>query len=67
MSFIDTFQVNMVSIIRFFFLYRILNTYAEENAVDDAIYYLGEALRREVIDLETFLKVREPFIKIYIC
>ena len=41
--------------------YRILNTYAEENAVEDAIYHLGEALRREVIDLETFLKVLFPF------
>jgi len=35
---------------------QILNTYAEENAVEDAIYHLGEALRREVIDVETFLK-----------
>eukprot|EP00112_Aurelia_sp_Birch-Aquarium-sp1_P022281 Seg6229.1 transcript_id=Seg6229.1/GoldUCD/mRNA.D3Y31 product="Tumor susceptibility gene 101 protein" protein_id=Seg6229.1/GoldUCD/D3Y31 len=35
---------------------QILNTFAEENAVEDAIYYLGEALRREVIDLEVFLK-----------
>lgn len=35
---------------------QILNTFAEESAVEDAIYYLGEALRREVIDLESFLK-----------
>eukprot|EP00794_Sanderia_malayensis_P012934 gene12934-14264_t len=35
---------------------QILNTFAEENAVEDAIYYLSEALRREVIDLDTFLK-----------
>ncbi|XP_018804027.1 PREDICTED: tumor susceptibility gene 101 protein [Bactrocera latifrons] len=38
-------------------LYRqLLNAYAEEAALEDAIYYLGEALRSGVIDLETFLK-----------
>ncbi|XP_037813521.1 tumor susceptibility gene 101 protein [Lucilia sericata] len=38
-------------------LYRqLLNAYAEEAATEDAIYYLGEALRSGVIDLETFLK-----------
>ena len=37
--------------------YRILQLYAEENAVDDTIYYLGEALRKGVIELEVFLKV----------
>jgi len=36
---------------------RILNLYAEENAIDDAMYFLGEALRREAITLEVFLKV----------
>lgn len=39
---------------------QILQLYAEENAVDDTIYYLGEALRKGVIELEVFLKhVRE--------
>lgn len=39
-------------------LYRqILNLYAEENAIEDTIFYLGEALRRGVIDLDVFLKV----------
>lgn len=38
---------------------RILRLYAEENAIDDTIYYLGEALRREVITPEAFLKVME--------
>lgn len=37
-------------------LFRLLNAYAEEAATEDAIYYLGEALRSSVIDLETFLK-----------
>lgn len=37
---------------------QILNLYAEENAIEDTIFYLGEALRRGVIDLEVFLKVR---------
>uniref|UniRef100_A0A336L0Q4 CSON014176 protein n=1 Tax=Culicoides sonorensis TaxID=179676 RepID=A0A336L0Q4_CULSO len=38
-------------------LYRqLLNAYCEEAAIEDAIYYLGEALRKNVIDLEVFLK-----------
>lgn len=37
---------------------QILNLYAEENAIEDTIFYLGEALRRNVIDLDVFLKVR---------
>lgn len=38
-------------------LYRqILNLYSEENAIEDTIFYLGEALRRGVIDLDVFLK-----------
>ncbi|KAK3097597.1 hypothetical protein FSP39_011280 [Pinctada imbricata] len=42
-------------------LYRqLLNSFAEEQALDDAIYYLGEALRKNVIDIDVFLKqVRE--------
>uniref|UniRef100_A0A8C5AME8 Tumor susceptibility 101a n=1 Tax=Gadus morhua TaxID=8049 RepID=A0A8C5AME8_GADMO len=36
---------------------QILNLYAEENAIEDTIFYLGEALRRGTIDLEVFLKV----------
>lgn len=35
---------------------RILNAFAEEAATEDAIYYMGEALRRGVIDLDVFLK-----------
>lgn len=44
---------------------QILNLYAEENAIEDTIFYLGEALRRGVIDLDVFLKVRflEVFFK----
>jgi ESCRT-I complex subunit TSG101 len=39
---------------------QILQLYAEENAIEDTVYYLGEALRKGVIELETFLKyVRE--------
>ncbi|XP_063698453.1 tumor susceptibility gene 101 protein [Culicoides brevitarsis] len=38
-------------------LYRqLLRAYCEEAAIEDAIYYLGEALRKNVIDLEVFLK-----------
>lgn len=40
----------------FFSPFRLLNAYAEEAATEDAIYYLGEALRSGVIDLEVFLK-----------
>ncbi|KAK6170263.1 hypothetical protein SNE40_018695 [Patella caerulea] len=38
-------------------LYRqLLNSFAEEQAIEDTIYYLGEGLRKNVIDLEVFLK-----------
>ena len=36
---------------------RILNLFAEENAVEDTIYYLSEGLRKEAISVEVFLKV----------
>lgn len=39
-----------------FFSNRLINAYAEEAAIEDAIYYIGEALRKGVIDLEVFLK-----------
>lgn len=45
---------------------QILNLYAEENAIEDTIFYLGEALRRGVIDLEVFLKVGTPKTYTYI-
>lgn len=35
---------------------RMLNAFAEEAATEDAIYYLGEALRCGIIDLDAFLK-----------
>ena len=38
-------------------LHRILQLYAEESAVDDTIYYIGEALRKDVIEVEVSLKV----------
>lgn len=38
-------------------LYRqLVNAYAEEQATQDAVYYLGEALRRSVLDLDTYLR-----------
>lgn len=40
----------------FFYHCRLLNAYAEEAATEDAIYYMGEALRNGVIDLDIFLK-----------
>ena len=36
---------------------RLLNTFAEENSIADAIFHLNDALKKEVIDLEVFLKV----------
>lgn len=36
--------------------HRLINAYAEEAAIEDAIYYIGEALRKGCIDLEVFLK-----------
>ena len=41
----------------YFCVSRLLKAFAEEQALEDAIYYLGEALRKNVIDLEVFLKV----------
>jgi len=38
---------------------QLLNAFAEENAIVDAIYYLDEALRKGFIDLELFLKVNK--------
>ena len=35
---------------------QILNLYAVENVIEDTIFYLGEALRWGVIDLDVFLK-----------
>ncbi|XP_068083372.1 tumor susceptibility gene 101 protein isoform X1 [Anabrus simplex] len=35
---------------------QLLNAFAEEAATEDTIYYMGEALRRGVIDLDVFLK-----------
>lgn len=35
---------------------QLLNAFALEATLEDAIYYMGEALRKEVIDLDTFLK-----------
>ena len=40
-----------------YMIFRLLNAFAEEQATEDAIYYLGEALRKGVIDLDVFLKV----------
>lgn len=40
----------------FFFCYRLLNSYAEEAAIEDSIYYIGEALRNGSLELEVFLK-----------
>ena len=46
-----------VDLLLFLFIFRILNLFAEENAVEDTIYYLSESLRKEAIDLDLFLKV----------
>ena len=38
-------------------LYRqLVNAHAEESAVSEAIYYLGEALKQEIIDCDVFLR-----------
>lgn len=46
-----------INLANFGISYRLLHLYAEENATQDAIYYLGEGLRRGVLDLDVFLKV----------
>lgn len=35
---------------------QLMNSFAEENAISDAIYYLSEGLQKGAVDLETFLK-----------
>lgn len=35
---------------------QILDLYAEESAIEDTLYYLAEGLRREVVELDVFLK-----------
>lgn len=40
------------------FLLRLLNLFAEEMTIEDTYYYLMEALRKNTIELEAFLKVR---------
>ncbi len=38
-------------------LYRqLLEAYVEDAAIEDSIYYLGEALRGGAVDVDTFLK-----------
>lgn len=58
---------NLLTLILFLCCFaRILNLFAEENAVEDTIYYLSESLRKEAIDLEVFLKVtRQYYIKLF--
>ena len=35
---------------------QLMNAFAEENSISDAIFYLSEGLQKGVLDLETFLK-----------
>ena len=35
---------------------QLLEAYAEDAAIEDALYFLGESLRRGIIDSEVFLK-----------
>ncbi|XP_006819298.1 tumor susceptibility gene 101 protein-like [Saccoglossus kowalevskii] len=47
---------------------QLLNLFAEENAIEDTIYYLGEALRKSVIGIDEFLKhVRDLSRRQFIC
>lgn len=49
-------SVHNKAIHNLYFPFRLLNAFAEEAALEDAIYYMGEALRCGVIDLEVFLR-----------
>ena len=51
-------QVILLYNLDIIFPFRILHLFAEENAVEDTIYYLSEALRKEAINVDVFLKVR---------
>lgn len=35
---------------------QILKCYVQDCAIDDAIYFLGQALKKNAIDLQTYLK-----------
>ena len=39
------------------FVYRLFDLVAEDNAVEDATYFLGKALNSERIDLNSYMKV----------
>lgn len=41
---------------------QLLTTFAEEAALEDTIYYMGEALRCGVIDLDVFLRDRKSVV-----
>lgn len=45
------------AVVATFPLYKqLMNAFAEESATEDAIYFLGEALRKGAIDVDVFLK-----------
>lgn len=44
------------------FIYRLFDLIAEDNAIEDATYYLGKALSSEKIDLNSYMKVNLYFI-----
>ena len=46
--------------------FRLLNAFAEEQATEDAVYYMGEALRKGVVELDVFLKVRTLHVNVLI-
>ena len=35
---------------------QLMNAHAEDAAIEDALYFLGESLRRDILDCEQFLK-----------
>lgn len=39
--------------------FRLLNCYVEDTAIEDTIYYLGQALKSGKLDLESYLKVSD--------
>lgn len=49
-------SINHLPYVFFSVLKRLLNAYAEEAAIEDSIYYIGEAFRNGVLDLDVFLK-----------
>lgn len=59
-------SASVESLLMHLWMVRLLNAFAEEQATEDAVYYMGEALRKGVVDLDVFLKVAACHVAVLI-